>query len=441
MIQPLTSGGPPFDRSFASGSGSAGPIPGGSSQGAPASLQGSSPDPAADHGLGRQLATLIAAQGGQRFELASVLSQVQDLLGSDTALLVPMRDLLQRPAFRGLFSGEPHPVQLGRRDALLTDLAGTYTPAVLGRLALVLDGCLGLAAGTPGPSVPAGGSGAPVQGGSHPAWLAKPATEAYPPAPAAPASSAGPPGGWGPTPAAGSSAPAWMAAPPSLPAQGSPAVPASVPVYGPGYVPPQAPGTMPARGGGNPVTAMLIVLVSLLVGGVLMGVGWIVLLNRSPSPASSTAPASESSSPASTPPAAPQTPIKGSVAPTPPTTPSAAWGGPGDYKFGRVPGGDYPNSCGFSRTDEGGRITIDKSQVEYWACRDIGGDADRGYSVVWSDGKQTTYNFRDDGSGDVVGTNGSTYPMRWRNDSHQGSDIIVISHQDGAITWIPGHVQ
>ena len=61
--------------------------------------------------------------------------------------------------------------------------------------------------------------------------------------------------------------------------------------------------------------------------------------------------------------------------------------------------------------------------------------------MVWVDGKQTTYTFRDDGSGAVVGTNGSTFAMSWRNDSHQGSNIIVINHQDGATTWIPGHVK
>jgi hypothetical protein len=30
--------------------------------------------------------------------------------------------------------------------------------------------------------------------------------------------------------------------------------------------------------------------------------------------------------------------------------------------------------------------------------------------------------------------------MTWRNDTHDGTKIIVISHQDGATTWIPGNV-
>jgi hypothetical protein len=49
--------------------------------------------------------------------------------------------------------------------------------------------------------------------------------------------------------------------------------------------------------------------------------------------------------------------------------------------------------------------------------------------------------FRRDGKGSVVGTNGNSYPMNWHNYSHKGKDITVINHQDGAITWIPGHIQ
>ena len=77
-----------------------------------------------DYQLGQRIGSLIASQGGSTFVANPILSQVQDLLGADTTLLVPMRDLLQRPAFRSLFGGEGPSVQLGRRDALLTDLAG-----------------------------------------------------------------------------------------------------------------------------------------------------------------------------------------------------------------------------------------------------------------------------------------------------------------------------
>lgn len=126
---------------------------------------------------------------------------------------------------------------------------------------------------------------------------------------------------------------------------------------------------------------------------------------------------------------------------TPPPSGGSAWGDASDYKFGTLPGGSYPNSCAFSSTDAQGRTILDKSRVDYWACRDVGGNPETGYSVVWADGKQTNYTFGRDGDGTVVGTNGSSYPMRWRNDSHRGSDIIVINHEDGATTWIPGRVR
>lgn len=413
-----------------------------------------------DHQLGQRLAAQIAARGGARFEAAPLLSQVQDWLGADTALLVPMRDLLQRPAFRSLFSGEAASVQLGRRDALLADLASTYTPAVLHRLALVIDGCLGLPAGTPAPSLPASTPGpGPVTGppsswgsppqahASVPAWMAQPSS--YPP-PQTSTPAQGQPPSYGPGhsqgygPSQGHGASQGYGAPPG---PGPAAGPYAASAYGPpaGYR--STPAAAGNRGGGNALTALLIVLVALLVGGVLAGLGWLLLLNRpsfSPISGGSSAPPPPAkpapTSPAATAPSPPQPPTDPTVA-APAETPSGAWGNSTDYKFGRLPGGDYPNSCAFSRTDEAGQKTIDKSQVEYWACRDIGGDAERGYNVAWADGKQTTYTFSNDGSGAVVGTNGSSYPMSWRNDNHHGSDIIVISHQDGATTWIPGHVK
>jgi hypothetical protein len=118
-----------------------------------------------------------------------------------------------------------------------------------------------------------------------------------------------------------------------------------------------------------------------------------------------------------------------------------SWGGPAAYKFSQVPGGDYPDSCAFSLTTSDGKIITTKSSIEYWACRDVGGNKDAGYKINWVDGKQTTYTFGPDGNGSVVGTNGNSYPMNWHNNSHKGKDITVINHQDGAITWIPGHIQ
>lgn len=106
-----------------------------------------------DHDLGQRLGQLIRQSGVTAFE-SGVISrrlqaQLQDLLGADTTLLNPLRDLLQRPAFRQLFILSSQGGQIiHARDALLRDLAEVYSPAVLGRLDAVLQSCLNL----PGPA-------------------------------------------------------------------------------------------------------------------------------------------------------------------------------------------------------------------------------------------------------------------------------------------------
>lgn len=104
---------------------------------------------------------MIQQSGDTAFE-AGVLSrrlqaQLQDLLGADTTLLNPLRDLLQRPGFRQLFGLNSQGQLLGARDALLRDLAQVYSPGVLGRLDAVLQGCLNLPAAAAGswPTPPA----------------------------------------------------------------------------------------------------------------------------------------------------------------------------------------------------------------------------------------------------------------------------------------------
>ncbi len=96
-------------------------------------------------GLGRAMddqaaAGLTPAEGSRR-----LLAQLQDLLGADTSLASPLRDLLLRPAFRELFSGTG-PARMQRQQHLLHDLGHTYSAAVVERLQLVLHGCLDLPA-------------------------------------------------------------------------------------------------------------------------------------------------------------------------------------------------------------------------------------------------------------------------------------------------------
>lgn len=361
-----------------------------------------------DYLLGQQIAALCQVQRASDLPASAILSQVQDLLGSDTTLLGPLRDLLLRPAYRQLqdqgAAGSPHSSLLAGRDALLQDLALTYHPAVVARLAALIDGSLGLPPGPP-----------PLPAAPAPPPLPNPAAVSWPAA-----------------------APGVSPMPPSVP----PSV-ASAPCSAPSapVMPPPAPTQPPATSGPSAVTALLIALVSLLSGAVLLALGWLLFSSRPPTP-SAGAPAlpEKSSSPAPPSPAPSPSPTPKAPSPSPPGRPEGVWGDASEYKFGQLPGGDYPNSCAFSVTDANGRITTDKSRVEYWACRDVGGDAETGYRVIWADGKETTYTFAADGNGTVVGTNGNSYPMSWRNDSHQGSDIIVINHQDGAITWIPGQI-
>ncbi len=368
-----------------------------------------------DHQLGQKIAALFTAQQASDLPPSAILSQVQDLLGADTSLLGPLRDLLLRPTFRQLISqasgGGSHSLLLAGRDALLQDLALTYHPGVVSRLAAVIDGSLGLPPGSV-PAAAAAGVGTPT--GANPFQGASGDPRAAT-------------GGWAGSTTYASQPPPWAGAP-APPSQQVP------------YVAPPAPASGP-----SPVTALLIALVSLLSGAVLLALGWMLFSGRPQvsgggASVSSTSP-SPAPSPSSTPAPAPSATPKGSSASPPAPSSDGAWGNASEYKFGQVPGGSYPNSCAFSVTDANGRTTTDKSHVEYWACRDVGGNPDSGYRVVWADGKETTYTFGADGNGTVVGTNGSSYPMRWRNDSHRGSDIVAIDHQDGAISWIPGHIR
>ena len=98
--------------------------------------------------LGCNLAALIAQQASSNLPFSVIYSHLQDLLGDDTALLGPLRDLLGRPAFQQLVGLKRHSVQVGARDALLQDLALTYNAGMVVRLAGVIDGCIGLPPGS-----------------------------------------------------------------------------------------------------------------------------------------------------------------------------------------------------------------------------------------------------------------------------------------------------
>ncbi|MEB3199085.1 MAG: hypothetical protein VKK62_00995 [Synechococcaceae cyanobacterium] len=356
-----------------------------------------------DHQLGQRLASILAEQAARQLPSGATLARLQDLLGADTTLLGPLRDLLARPAFHQLISADQRSLLVGGRDALLQELAVVYHPLMLARLAAVIDGCLGLPAGSP-------------------AAAGAPATQT-PPAPLRTPAVASPSGGQ----ASGGRDPRSVSATSADNVRHWPNTTPSAP---------PAPAQAPASRSSGAI-AVLIAALSSIAGAVLLAMVWLVMANRPPDPATPSLPnRAPDPSPSATSTPTPKAPGD-SPAPSPP---QGAWGGASDYKFGQLPGGEFPHSCAFSRTDPQGRVTISKSEIEYWSCHDMGGSADRGYRVRWVDGKETHYSFGANGVGTVVGTNGSTYPMSWRNDSHRGSPIVVISHEDGATTWIPGAI-
>lgn len=179
-----------------------------------------------DYVLGRNLARLVAAEGSSAFQAGVVSRRIhaaaQDLLGAETELASPLRDLLQRPGFRSLFTHDRVSQSIAARDALISDLADTYSPTMLQRLTTVIQGCLGEPQATPPPAEPVAS-----------ASVASP----HPPGPP-PASSA------------------------------SPAAPASVPMR---VV------TVQSNSG---LVGGLIALVSLLAGALLVGIAWALMSQR-----------------------------------------------------------------------------------------------------------------------------------------------------------------
>ena len=111
--------------------------------------------------LGERLAGYLRQTGGRSQSAAGRQALVADLFAGRDDLLIPLKDLVSRPSFAALLApsgGQPAAIQ---RDALLAELQALYAPAVVARLAEVLNGVLGLGAGAaalmqpPSPSAPA----------------------------------------------------------------------------------------------------------------------------------------------------------------------------------------------------------------------------------------------------------------------------------------------
>ncbi len=207
-----------------------------------------------DHELGQRLGRLIASQEAEGRSPAEgsrrLLAQLQDLLGAETSLASPLRDLLLRPAFRELIDGSTT-ARAQRQQHLLQDLRHTYSAAVVQRLEAVLHGCLGEPAGS--------GWSATAPTTSRPLQIANAAS----------------------SPAA---SPIAITAPPS-------AAPASAMAHGhPAVTPTSSPAAAPAS---QPSGALIAVigLLAMLTGGLVAALGWVLHLQRQPLAADSGAPA------------------------------------------------------------------------------------------------------------------------------------------------------
>ena len=110
-----------------------------------------SPDPA-DLALGRQLAELLDRHG--ELPAQRIQALLPDLLGPEPALLNPLRDLVARPAFQQLLRRRRGSGDRQLRQALLEELADTYSARMMARLGAVLDGAIPMPMPTPPPHAP-----------------------------------------------------------------------------------------------------------------------------------------------------------------------------------------------------------------------------------------------------------------------------------------------
>lgn len=100
-----------------------------------------------DFELGRQARALLARQDAQSLNLGRLFNELQDLLGADVSLKVPLRDLVGREVFRKLLQARQPSQQLAFKDSLVQDLQSVYSPALVGRLEAFLNGLIGSEAG------------------------------------------------------------------------------------------------------------------------------------------------------------------------------------------------------------------------------------------------------------------------------------------------------
>ena len=102
----------------------------------------------ADRAIGHQLATWLQSNGARGANTGMLQGIVADLAGERSDLIVPLKDLVCRPAFQSLLplagSGRGHL----QRDALLQEISRTFAPSVVAMISEVLSGFLGIPPGS-----------------------------------------------------------------------------------------------------------------------------------------------------------------------------------------------------------------------------------------------------------------------------------------------------
>lgn len=104
--------------------------------------------------IGNRLAQVLRQRGGPLPPPAQLQGMAADLLGSHTELLLPLRDLINRPAFVAVAAKAGSGSGALQRDALLQELSSTFAPGLMEALAEVLNGFLDLPAGGAAPRRP-----------------------------------------------------------------------------------------------------------------------------------------------------------------------------------------------------------------------------------------------------------------------------------------------
>jgi hypothetical protein len=123
--------------------------------------------------LGQRLAYLLGQSSEAIITPARLQGLVADLASDQQELLLPLKDLVNRPAFQVLISKASSGSGAVQRDVLIKAMEATFSRQVMQAIQEVLDGFLDL---PPGSALQTSGSPESIQ--PHPAV---PATQSTPP--------------------------------------------------------------------------------------------------------------------------------------------------------------------------------------------------------------------------------------------------------------------